>query len=690
MIRMLRLRIARPPRYLHVARTMCGVIFAPLASLMGQAPRGIATEVHDTLRLHYVGYPVGHERYDLVRDGSGYALSADFSYVDRGRRTHTKGEMHTAADYAPEQLVITRLTDTSSTVDTRVDVKGRSATVFARRQTVQVALPGLAFAIDAHAPVSQHLLLIRYWLAHGRPHTLAVVPGGPTNEATIEWRGRDTLELDGNPTVAPADNSSAEPAGKGGMRRVVLDRYSVDGVAWGGETVWIDSAGRLGGIATRAGNLTFEAVRVELESQFSRMMSIAARDRVADLVRLGRNVTPVASGTVALTGARLIDGTGRGAIANATVVVANGRIVAAGPTGSVTIPSGAKRVDVAGKTIAPGLWDMHTHLMQVEWAPVYLAAGVTTVRDMGNELELIVPFRAAVDSGKALGPRMLLAGLVDGGGPNAFGAINAATPDEGRAVVRRYHELGFEQMKLYDQLRPDVVGAITREAHQLGMSVTGHVPRALGLLAAIDSGQDHIAHLAIRGDAGSDSVRRVIAFLKAHGTVMDPTASWGELLGHSTQEPVSALVPGVDRLAPVLRQRIAAMGSTTVDSATAHARMARTLAIIRELHEAGVPVVPGTDEGVPGFSVYREVELYAAAGFTPAEALRAASAVSAKAMRLDSDVGTLEPGKRADLIVLDSNPLDDLRNLNTIRMVMKAGVLYNSDDIWRAIGFRAR
>jgi hypothetical protein len=117
-------------------------------------------------------------------------------------------------------------------------------------------------------------------------------------------------------------------------------------------------------------------------------------------------------------------------------------------------------VDVHGKTIMPGLWDMHAHVMQMEWAPVYLAAGVTTVRDMGNNLYFVVPFRDAIASQRILGPRLVLAGLVDGGGPNAFGALNATTPDEGRAIVRRYHDLGFEQMKLYDLLKPDVVGAI--------------------------------------------------------------------------------------------------------------------------------------------------------------------------------------------------------------------------------------
>jgi len=322
----------------------------------------------------------------------------------------------------------------------------------------------------------------------------------------------------------------------------------------------------------------------------------------------------------------------------------------------------------------------------VERAPGYLAVGVTTIRDMGSELDFIVRLRAAVDSGRGLGPHPLLAGLVDGDGPNGFGEIWATTPAEGRAVVQRYHALGFEQIKLYDLLTPAVVSAITHEAHALGMTVTGHVPRALGLLATVDSGQDHIAHLAIRGEAGSDSVRQVIAFLKAHGTVIDPTLSWNELNGHSTQEPVSSLVPGAALLPPVLAQRINAMGSA-IASVTAHARQARELAIVKELHDAGVLIVAGTDMGVPGFSVYREVELYERAGFSRIDALRAATAVPAEAMGMSKTTGTVEPGKHADLIVLDANPLDNLRNLNSVRFVMKDGTLYRTADIAKAIGY---
>ena len=148
--------------------------------------------------------------------------------------------------------------------------------------------------------------------------------------------------------------------------------------------------------------------------------------------------------------------------------------------------------------------------------------------------------------------------------------------------------------------------------------------------------------------------------------MIDPTASWNEIGGHSTAEPLQNFQPVVQHLPPPFVQfRVAGWGNPDVDTATAHARLARTLRTIRALHEAGVPIVAGTDEGVPGFSVYREIELYIKAGMTPIDAIRSATSVSAKAMGVGQRGRDDRAGKRADLLVLDANPLDNISNIRT-------------------------
>ena len=622
----------------------------------------------DSLRIYYVGRPVGWEHYDLSKRSGGSQLNADWSYIDRGRRIHTQVAMKFTADSSPLSLKVDRLTDTSRTPALDVRVSGRRATVVRNAITTTVDLPAVAFVISPYTPVSQHLALIRYWKAHGSPASLAVIPGDPINPVKIRSQGTDHIAVRG--------------------RRVALTRYSIDGVVWGIEYAWLDAEGRLAMFTSAAGGLSTKAVRAELVPQYDDLMRIASRAAIGDLEAISRSAIPIVKGRVALVGATLIDGSGRAAIPNATVFVANGRIEAAGPSATTNVPFNTKTFDVRGKTIVPGLWDMHAHLHQIEWIPVYIAAGVTSVRDMGNELPFVTDLRAFVDSGRANGPRIHLAGLVDGDGPNAFGALRATTPEEGRAIVRKYHELGFEQMKLYDLLTPGVVAAICDEAHKLGMTVTGHLPRALSITAAIDSGMDQFAHLPVRGDPQSEATKSVIVFLKAHGTVIDPTESWNEIGGHSREESVQTFQPVLQHLAPPFVQtRVANWGSATTHPATAHARLQGSLATLRALHEAGVPIVAGTDEGVPGFSVYREMELYVMAGFSPMDALRAATFVAAAALHLERDVGTIEAGKVSDLLVLDKNPLDDISNIRTSRYVMKDGRLFENSALWKIAGF---
>ncbi|HET6955291.1 MAG TPA: amidohydrolase family protein [Vicinamibacterales bacterium] len=626
-----------------------------------------ATE-RGTLRLHYVQKPIGYERYELARDGDALTLTSDFDFTDRGGRVQLASTLHAKTDFTPVSFKATGKSYRFVNVDSDVRIENGNAIVKADGAESRVPLTGPFYTVDGYAPFAAQMMLLRYWKLHGEPRVLHTVPGLPVNDVYIEARGREAVRIGGE--------------------TIQLNRYVIDGVVWGRETVWLDQHDTLAAAITRAGGLSFEAVREDLESELVGFVQRSTRDRIADLEGITRRVAPLKSGTYAMTGATIVDGTGRAPIPDGVIVVRDGRIDDVGPRAAVTIPAGVPTVAVDGKTILPGLWDMHTHVTQIEWAPAYLAAGVTTVRDMGNEFEFVVPLRDAIASGRALGPRILAAGLIDGGGPNAFGVYYAATPEEAKQAVAKYHDAGFQQIKIYSLVTPPIVEAICAEAHRLGMTVTGHVPNGMTIEQAAAAGMDHVAHLPIRGEAASDDVQKTIAFLRDHKTVIDPTQSWNELLGHAAGTPISAFQPGVLKIPAPLNRVFSNAGAAGIDAATARTRLERGLRIVKALHDAGVPIVAGTDEGIPGYSVHREIELYVEAGLTPMEALQAATVVSARAMKMDADVGTIERGKRADMVVLNANPLDAIRNIRSVRWTIREGRVYDAPALWQSVRFQ--
>ena len=621
-----------------------------------------------TLRLHYVQKPIGYEKYEIVRDGDVLTLTSDFDFTDRGGRVQLAATLRTKADYTPLSFKATGKSYRFVNVDSDVRIDGSDAIVKADGTDSRVPLSAPFYTVDGYAPFAAQMLLLRYWKQHGQPHLIRTVPGLPVNDVIVEPRGREAIKI--------------------GSTVVRLERYAIDGVVWGREAVWLDEHGALAAAITRAGGLSFEAVREDLEPALVGFVQRATLDRLADLEGITRRTRLLKSGTYAMTGATIVDGTGAAAIPDGVVVVRDGRIAEVGPRASIAIPADVPQVAVDGKTIIPGLWDMHTHVTQVEWAPVYLAAGVTTVRDMGNEFEFITALRDAIASKKALGPRIVAAGLIDGGGPNAFGVYYAATVDEAKAAVAKYHDAGFQQIKIYSLVTPPIVEAICAEAHRLGMTVTGHIPAGMTIEQAAAAGMDHIAHLAIRGEAGSDEVNKTIAFLKDHKTVIDPTQSWNELLGHAVGTPVAAFQPGILKVPAPLTRVFSNAGAAGIDAATARTRLERGLRIVKALHDAGVPIVAGTDEGVPGHSVHREIELYVEAGLTPMEALQAATIVSARAMKMDGELGTIERGKRADLVVLSANPLDKISNIRSVRWTISDGRVYDAKTLWQSVRFQ--
>jgi imidazolonepropionase-like amidohydrolase len=630
---------------------------------------------HGAYTIHMILHAIGEEQYDTVVNADGTrTLTTNFGYSDRGRQTTTTATLLSSRDDKPLKLEVKGvgpLTATMTGSTFTVDIQGATHALTASHPLVALAGP-TPFALQAE--------MMRAWHARGEPAAMSLISTTPNAEPIeIARVGHDVITL--------------------GTRSVSLDRYTVNHLMFGREVLWTTADGDLAAAMTFAGGLPLEAVRTDLEAALPALYRQGVAQEIADLMAIGTAVPAEKSGIFAITGATLIDATGAAPVPDAVVLVRDGRIAAVGPRATTTIPPGVATIDGRGQTLLPGLWEMHTHASGVEFGPAFLASGITTARDCGGEFDYLVAVRDAIEKQHAIGPRYVMAGLVDAGGPKAFGHVTAETPEEGRAAVAKYHAAGFEQMKLYTYLSPEVVSAIAAEAHRVGMTVTGHVPQALTTKAGIEAGMDQINHLnyvtsmlRVPGTTGpidftSDTAKQAIQFLLDHHTVVDPTASWGEMAGHSRDVSVETFEPGILKSPAVIDAKFRGMGgATTADQMKT--RMAQTLAVIGALHKAGVTIVPGSDTGLVGYGLHREIELYVEAGMTPLEAIQSATIVSARAMRLDKELGTVEVGKRADLILVDGDPLKDVMALRKVTRVVRDGRVYSAAALWRSVAFK--
>ena len=639
--------------------------------------------------LHKFQQPIGKESYVLEATPGGIAARFDFSFTDRGAAVPLRAEFRGAADLTPLQLSIEGKNCRQSEIHCSVEVGPTGIRVRDRERWNEIPRPARFFTTAGYAPVGLQMLLVRYWIDHGSP---ALLPTFPTGSVRIVHRGIDAFP------------------GRSGAER--LERYSIDGLIWGRETLWLDRERGLAALVTMDAEFDhFEAVREGYEPLLETFIRVAGADGMQSMRELGSRFSARADQDLVILHGTLIDGTGGPKVPDSTVVIRGDRILALGPGTNVVRPPGAFTLDATGCSILPGLWDMHAHVQQVEWGPIYLAAGVTTVRDCANELDFLVTVRDAIAEGRGLGPRILAAGVVDGSGPNAVGIARVDSREDAESWVDRYFRAGFQQIKVYSSMTRDAVRWVAEAAHRRGMSVTGHVPEGLTAFDAIEAGQDQVNHVwGLAGmlidplpagatpmdraraftevDLHSERARRALEFLRAHGTVVDPTLALAELSTLSTAKPPESFEPGSEKVPEELAGRLRSVPPPSPETELRERLFRKGLEIVRALHEAGIAVVAGTDQAVPGHSLHREIELYAEAGFTPMEAIQAATIVPARVMGLEPDSGTLAVGKRADLIVVEGDPSARIRDIRNVRKVVAAGKVYETAELWRSVGFR--
>ena len=686
------------------------VVFSILSALTTGLPTATAQEParsdvpaiieQGKFTLHKFEQTIGEETYEIRRDGDSLSVKMDFKFTDRGSAVPLSATFRSAQDLTPQAFEIKGQTARSVSIDEAVSIDSGSNKIHFRTRDKQTDLAppsGPFFTIAGYAPATMQMLMVRYWAAHGSPAQLATLP---TGKVRVEPRGQDTIHITGK------DGASDR------TRDEKLDRYTIEGLIWGRETLWFDASRNLvAAITTDAEFDHFEAIRDGYESALGDFVGRAGADGMRALSEISKGISGSRASTIAIVGGTLIDGTGAAPVVDAAVVIHNGRIVAAGPRSKVKIPKHATIVDAHGKTILPGLWDMHAHFEQVEWGPIYLAAGVTTVRDCGNEFEFITAVRDAIAQGRGLGPRLLLAGIVDGTGTYTIGVNRVDTPEQALMWTDRYHAAGFQQMKIYSSVKLEELKVVADEAHRLGMTVTGHIPEGLNAYQAIEAGQDQINHISYIADImhapfpsgmsrmdkskvtanidlDSPEAQKALSFLKQHHTVVDPTIALFEFFTATTAKPPASFEPGVNKVAPELAEQLTDVAPPTERSEIGEKVFEKELTIIGALHRAGIPVVAGTDQTVPGHSLHREMELYVQAGFTPMEAIQAATIVSARAMGVDKESGTVEKGKRGDVILVNGNPLDDIHTLRNVEYVITNGTMFHTAELWQSVGFR--
>jgi imidazolonepropionase-like amidohydrolase len=390
---------------------------------------------------------------------------------------------------------------------------------------------------------------------------------------------------------------------------------------------------------------------------------------------------------LAITGVNIVDVTNGRIIPNSTVVVDGTTIADVAPNGKA--PANAQVVDGHDRFLIPGLWDMHAHTEASgeAWLPLYVANGVTGIRDMGSALDYILQMRDATASGRILGPRIVAAGpiLDDAPGDWPF-RMRVKTADEGRVAVRLLKTRGVDLIKVHDNTPMPVFFAIADEARRQGLPLAGHVPRGLTVEQVVEAGQRSIEHLSNgrlwRGCSGGatyqpDACRRFFEMLAQKGVWQTPTlVAIAEILSIGTsRSEVSA-----DQMAYAgkqIREMWAGnQGLVNSDAINAlRATAATSAVVVSDMAKAGVGVLAGCDSMIAGFCVHDELAAMVRGGMAPLAALQTATVNPARYLGIEQKAGSVARGLRADLVLLDANPLSDIANVRRIRAVVVAGRL---------------
>jgi hypothetical protein len=614
-------------------------------------------------------------------------IDSTFEFNDRGRGPKIAAHYVIGTDGMPVRTDITGNDYLKAPVDERFAVENGHAKWKSASEDGSAAEGG--FYVSNNGPAVEAAVLVSALLkAKGAP--LKLYPAG---EARLERLTDTTIEDHG--------------------QSLHVTEYAVTGLSFEPQTVWLDDNLRFFGTPGK----WFAFLREGWEGANDKLYAIQKKAEDARYARLAKELAQHPEHPVAIEHVRVFDSEQATVRDDQTVVIDVGRVAQAGPSSSTQIPKNAERIDGSGKTLLPGLFDMHAHLQPLDGL-LNIASGVTGARDMGNDIEELGRLQAQWDSGAAIGPRVWKAGLIDGPGPfQSPTGIFAATSEEALAAVKRYADLGYIQIKLYSSLKPELVPGIAKLAHERGLRLSGHVPNGISASQFVEEGADELQHInfiflnflagkvkdtrtperftavganAAKLDLDSKEVKDFIELLLKHHTTVDVTVATFEGMFTGRPGKVSPdYAPVLDRL-PAQVQRNAYSGGLPVTPENDQLykdSYAAMLKMTKKMYDAGVPILAGTDALV-GLMLHRELGLEVKAGIPPAKSLQIATWNAARLLKQEKELGSIAPGKKADLLLVDGNPARNISDIRRCRLVMKNGTLYKSDAVYAAVGIK--
>jgi Amidohydrolase family len=400
----------------------------------------------------------------------------------------------------------------------------------------------------------------------------------------------------------------------------------------------------------------------------------------------------------------------------ADVHVYRGRIAAILPP-NTPLQDAAQVIDGTGRTLVPGLFDMHVHTGSWD-AVLQLAGGVTSVRDMGNINEYLNEIKTRIDAGSNLGPHIIAAGYIEGASQyQSTGGFVIKDVDEGKKAIDWYAQHGYRQIKLYNSIRPEWVAPLAAHAHARGLRVGGHIPAFMRAEEAVRDGFDEIQHInqvmlnflvkkdddtrtllrfylvgdnANQIDLDGAVVKDFIKLLVERKTTIDPTMTAFESMYLQRQGAPNPSFNVVSPNMPVSIRRAWLTNSMDVNEKNAEpfSKSWQTLlGLVKRMYDAGIPLVAGSDD-IAGFTLHRELEIYVQAGLTPAQALQVATRNGARVAGVSDRTGQIAVGKDADLILVEGDPTRNISDLRKVSLTMKAGAVHLPSEIYSAMGVK--